>query len=65
MEVTDRNTVFRGAAERAEVYGLDVNRGAEGFEVFLGLLVKGWLFAAGEFDASFSEVVLEAQFRRA
>jgi hypothetical protein len=57
LEIAYGDAVGGGAAERAEFDGLDVERGAEGFEVVLGLGVESG-FVCGESYAAFSVVVL-------
>lgn len=51
MEVADRDAVFGGAAQRAEMDGADVDGGAEGVEGFLGFGVER-LGVGGEGDSS-------------
>jgi hypothetical protein len=47
LEIAYGNAIGGGAAEGAEFDGLDVERGAEGFEIVFGLGVKRW-FVGGE-----------------
>lgn len=53
LQVAHGDAVLRGAAQRAEVDGLDVDGGSESVERFLGFGVEGW-FVRGEGNAAFS-----------
>jgi hypothetical protein len=58
LEVADRDAVDGGATERAEVDGLDVDRGPQRFEGFLCLRVE-WVFVGRELQATFAMVVCQ------
>jgi hypothetical protein len=57
LEIAYGDAVGGGAAEGAELDGLDVERGAEGFEVVFGLRVERG-FVGGEGYAAFPVVLL-------